>query len=103
MGLSQSIINTEAQVAEVEGKAEVKQVEQVTPHIQISSELQTKTLNEIKVAEPTPTPKSSPIIQPITEDKKSEVFERYVEPPGKKIEVLPADVGSSTDVIRKRQ
>ncbi len=90
MGISQSAISTEAQVT------------QVIPHIQISSELQTKTLNEIKVAEPAPTPKSSPIIQPLSEDKKSEVFERYVEPPGRKIEVMPADVGQTTDVIRKR-
>lgn len=96
MGLSQSSIHTDMQVAEE------KKVEQSVHNVQTSFELQIKAQDEIKVAEPTQTPNSSPTLEPLVESKKAEVFERYIEPPGKKIEVIPADVDTSADVIRKK-
>lgn len=49
----------------------------------------------------TPTPNSTPIFKPVEEGKTIEVLERYVEPPGTKVEVAPVDVAAAEDVVKK--
>ena len=49
----------------------------------------------------TPTPNSTPILKSVEEGKAIEVLERYVEPPGTKVEVAPVDVAPAEDVVKK--
>lgn len=94
MGLSQStpspaVTEVAAKVEEVVQKVETKTEEvekQVTPDVDsvvTKSEPETKTTEEAPV------------------ETKSEVFERYVEQPGTKVEVVPVEVLATDDVVKK--
>lgn len=61
----------------------------------------TQTEEKPKVEEQT-TREPEPVVLPqTTEEPKKDIFERYVEPQGTKIEVQPAEVMESADVVKK--
>lgn len=84
----ETVTKTEETVAKTEETVtKPEEVEkQVTPDVDsvsIKSEPVTKTTEEVPV------------------ESKSEVFERYVETPGTKVEVAPVEVLPSDDVVKK--
>jgi hypothetical protein len=90
MGISHSVIDTPIEVKQVE---QVEKVEQVKEEI---SKVEEKIQESEVMVSQTKTPPTTPILE--ASQKVVEVFERYIEPRGTKIEVLPVEVAPSDDI-----
>lgn len=101
MGLTQSTAT--APIAPEPAKpAEVVQQPSTTTEVTTTEPL-TEKATEVKSAEITATPNSTPVLQGMKEEKGEEVLERYVEPAGTKVEVAPVDVAPAGDVVKKNK
>lgn len=85
----------------------VQQPSTTTETTEVKPEMKTETptekASEVKIAEITATPNSTPLLKPMEEEKGVEVLERYIEPPGTKVEVAPVDVAPAGDVVKKNK
>lgn len=62
--------------------------------IEVQTKVEAKEEQQTREPEPVAVPQT-------TEEPKKDIFERYIEPQGTKIEVQPAEVTESVDVVKK--
>lgn len=104
MGLTQSTVQAE----------QPKAAENIETETKTTTNLEEPVASTNALPEPVAV-ESTKTVEPVTEEKKvesvsnsvpetdnpSEVFERYIEKPGTKVEVAPVEVAPSDDVVKK--